>query len=160
MNYIGGIEGMNFTPISNYNKMLNSTKSFDVDQSETSSFDKILNQQVAMQSPQQIKGGVEVSDFDKIMSTTMDNAQNNNSQGTVGNYLNNLSASVGKGMNAVNDKMKAAERAQEAFAMGDDSVSVHDVMIAAEKSSLSFQMAMQLRNKMVNAYTEINQIRV
>lgn len=43
---------------------------------------------------------------------------------------------------------------QEAFARGED-VSVHDMMIASEKATLSLQMAMQIRNKMISAYTDI-----
>ncbi len=45
------------------------------------------------------------------------------------------------------------------MAMGED-VSVHDVMIASEKASLSMGMALQLRNKILSAYTEINNVRV
>ena len=59
-------------------------------------------------------------------------------------------------MDQAND---AADKAQEALAMGED-ISVHDVMIAAEKASLSLQMALQLRNKLLTAYQEINNVRV
>ena len=60
----------------------------------------------------------------------------------------------GNGLNDVNEKRMQADALQEAFARGED-VSVHDLMIASEKSALSLQMAMQLRNKMISAYTDI-----
>ena len=34
--------------------------------------------------------------------------------------------------------------------------SIHDAMIAAEKAQLSMQMAVQIRNRILTAYTEIN----
>ena len=35
---------------------------------------------------------------------------------------------------------------------------VHNVMIAVEKADLSFQLMMQVRNKIVNAYQEISRL--
>nr|WP_269438345.1 flagellar hook-basal body complex protein FliE [Phosphitispora fastidiosa] len=37
---------------------------------------------------------------------------------------------------------------------------LHQVMIAAEKSSLSFQLTLQIRNKVVEAYQEIMRMQV
>ena len=34
--------------------------------------------------------------------------------------------------------------------------SIHEAMIAAEKATLSMQMAVQVRNRILSAYTEIN----
>lgn len=157
MQFLGGVEGMKFTPITNYNSFLNANKSFEVDSG--SEFENILNQQtMAMQNPTTIQGGVEVSkNFEDVMSQASVQAANNDSPTT--NFLNSFSNSVGGGLNSVNDSVNAANKAQEALAMGED-VSVHDVMIAAEKASLNLSMATQLRNKMVSAYTEINNIRV
>ena len=52
-----------------------------------------------------------------------------------------------------------SERAEEILATGGD-ISAHEVMIAAEKSNLSLQMAVQIRNRLINAYTEINTMQV
>lgn len=157
MDYIGGVDGMNFTPINNYNKYLKETKALDVDLS-SSDFESVLKQQSdSLQDSIKINGGVQLNKIDdeiaknSIMDVSKDSP--------TGNFMNNMSTSINKGLNAVNDNIKAADRAQEAMAMGED-VSVHDVMIAAEKASLSLQMAMQLRNKVISAYTEINNIRV
>ena len=44
---------------------------------------------------------------------------------------------------------------QEDLAMG-GSTSIHEAMIAAQKAELSMQMAVQIRNRIITAYTEIN----
>jgi len=41
------------------------------------------------------------------------------------------------------------------FEMGDKDVSLGEVMIAANKSSLAFDATVQVRNKMVEAYKEV-----
>lgn len=46
------------------------------------------------------------------------------------------------------------------FAMGDDSVSLSDTMIAMQKSSIAFQATVQVRNKLVSAYHEIMNMQV
>ena len=73
--------------------------------------------------------------------------------------MNGVGSSIETSVKSLNDAQVEAENAQVAFARGDD-ISVHEVMIAAEKSNLAMQMAIQLRNKVINAYTEINQIKV
>lgn len=70
-----------------------------------------------------------------------------------------FASQVGNGfsnaLNAVNDAKLNAERLEEDLAMGGPT-SIHDAMIAAEKAELSLQMAVQIRNRILNAYTEIN----
>ncbi len=62
-------------------------------------------------------------------------------------------------LNSVDQKHKAAEKAVETFASGGN-IDIHSVMIASEKASLSMQLTMQLRNKIVQAYQELKHIRV
>ena len=64
-----------------------------------------------------------------------------------------------KGLNDLNKVTKQAETDLETFASGGD-ISVHDVMIASQKANLTMNMAIQLRNRLINAYTEINNVRV
>lgn len=157
MDYIGGIPGMNFTPITNYNKYLKDNKALDVDL-DNMSFENILKQQTdSLQSSFKIEGGVQVNNISDIAAqASMQSAQDG---GAGGNFIQSFSSSINKGLHSVNDAVKAADKAQEAMAMGEN-VSVHDVMIAAEKASLSMQMAMQLRNKLMSAYSELNNVRV
>lgn len=154
MQYVGGIDGMNFNPITNYNKYLKNNASFEVNSDVD--FESILNKQSTMvnQNVSQLKSGIEVT-----MNVDDLAPQATKSTEGVGSFMKSFGNSIGGGLNSVNDATNAANKAQEALAMGED-VSVHDVMIAAEKASLSLQMAMQLRNKLLNIYTEINNVKV
>lgn len=148
---------MNFTPISNYNNVLKNNMSFDVD--TNMDFENVLSKQAAaLQNPLPIKAGVEINNFDDILARNSVQAASQG-EGSMGDFMKSFSNSVGGGLNSVNNAVEAANSAQEAFATGANT-SVHDVMIASEKASLSLQMAMQLRNKLISAYTEINNIRV
>lgn len=60
----------------------------------------------------------------------------------------------------VSSSQKHAEELSQRFAMGDDSVSLSDTMIAMQKSSISFQATVQVRNKLVSAYQEIMNMQV
>lgn len=58
-------------------------------------------------------------------------------------------------LNQVNQTQIQAETLGKNFVMGDDSVSLSDVMIAGQKANLSFQATVQVRNKLVSAYQDI-----
>lgn len=49
---------------------------------------------------------------------------------------------------------------QSRFDVGDRSVTLADVMIASNKSSLSFEATLQIRNKLVDAYQSIMQMQI
>lgn len=53
-----------------------------------------------------------------------------------------------------------AEAMQQAFVMGDDKVSLSDVMIDMQKANISFQTTVQVRNKLVAAYNDIMNMQV
>jgi len=54
---------------------------------------------------------------------------------------------------------KQAEDNFETFASGGD-ISVHDVMISSQKSSLAMAMAIQLRNQALNTYNELKNMSI
>lgn len=74
-------------------------------------------------------------------------------------FMDRLNTAVSDGINSVNNDAVNAERAEEILASGGD-ISAHEVIIAAEKSNLSLQMAVQIRNRLLNAYTEINSMQI
>lgn len=160
MQYIGGIEGMNFTPITEYNKMLKSNSSFQVDKNAAEgnlgSFESVLNkqQESLTQDPIKLEGGIEAEVNASGYAPSSEGNKTN-----AGHLVQSIGSSLGSGLSSVDNLSQAANKAQESFAMGED-VSVHDVMIAAEKASLSLNMALQLRNKIMAAYTEINNVKV
>jgi len=53
-----------------------------------------------------------------------------------------------------------AEAMQKAFVMGDDKVSLSDVMIDMQKANISFQTTVQVRNKVIAAYNDIMNMQV
>ncbi len=59
----------------------------------------------------------------------------------------------------VNDMQQQADSAVEKFATGGD-VSTAEVLTAVQKADLAFKMMLQVRNKLVAAYEEIEAIRV
>ena len=75
------------------------------------------------------------------------------------NFMSKISGAFMDGINSVNNAAIDAEDKQEILAMGGD-ISAHEVMIAAEKSNLSLQMAIQIRNRLINAYSEINSMQI
>jgi len=54
----------------------------------------------------------------------------------------------------VNTQLQEADKMTEEFAMG-KSDSLHEVMLATEKSSISLSFLLQIRNKVLDAYQEI-----
>ena len=55
----------------------------------------------------------------------------------------------------VNGLQQNTSDLRTSFEMGDKDVSLGEVMIAANKSSLAFDATVQIRNKMVEAYKEV-----
>lgn len=156
MDFSGQIEGLKFSPISNYNSFLKETASFDVDAGME--FENILNKQSEkLQSQNKIQGGIELNRIDDVVGRN--SVQSIEGSDSTGTFISSVGNSINGGLSSVNNAVEAANKAQEAFAAGEN-VSVHDVMIASEKASLSLSMAIQLRNKLLGAYNEINNIKV
>ena len=65
--------------------------------------------------------------------------------------------------NSINEVSEAQNKSAEMgkkFALGDDSVSLSDVMVSMQKASIGFQATVQVRNKLVSAYHEIMNMQV
>lgn len=63
-------------------------------------------------------------------------------------------------LNQVNKAQLDAEKLGKDFVMGDDNLSLSDVMIAGQKANISFQATVQVRNKLVSAYHDIMNMQV
>ncbi|NVK31764.1 MAG: flagellar hook-basal body complex protein FliE [Gammaproteobacteria bacterium] len=58
-------------------------------------------------------------------------------------------------LDSVNSQQAAARKLATSFELGDPNVSLVDVMIQSQKSSISFRAAVEVRNKLLTAYQEI-----
>lgn len=63
-------------------------------------------------------------------------------------------------LDQVNNIQAQSQQLGQSFAMGDDKVSLSDVMISMQKANISFQTTIQVRNKLVSAYHEIMNMQI
>jgi len=57
-------------------------------------------------------------------------------------------------VNSVNDAQHAAAQTQQAFLAGEP-VELHEVMIKAEEAGLTMDLLLEIRNKLMSAYSDI-----
>ena len=121
---------MSLNAISNYNKYLQGNASFNLE--------------------------AEAVDFANKLETASKNfpLKDKNDPAGMGNFMNKISNGIGNGLDSINRTKLEADRLQEDLAMG-GATSIHEAMIAAQKAELSLQMAVQVRNRIISAYTEI-----
>ena len=60
----------------------------------------------------------------------------------------------------VNQTQQQADQMAEKLAAGDTNQNLHEVMIALQTASVSFQEMVQVRNKLVSAYQDVMNIQV
>ncbi|HSE59745.1 MAG TPA: flagellar hook-basal body complex protein FliE [Nitrospiraceae bacterium] len=70
-------------------------------------------------------------------------------------FLDSLKSAISQ----VNDVQLEAGRAVDALMTG-QTENVHQTMVALQKADASFQLMMQVRNKLVAAYEEINRMQI
>lgn len=70
-------------------------------------------------------------------------------------FLDSLKSAIGK----VNDTQLEAGRAVETLMAG-ETQDLHRTMVALQQADVSFQLMMQIRNKLVTAYEEIQRMQV
>lgn len=63
-------------------------------------------------------------------------------------------------LDQVSASQNQADQMGQKFAMGDDTVTLSDTMIAMQKANIDFQAAVQVRNKLISAYHEIMNMQV
>lgn len=64
-----------------------------------------------------------------------------------------------RSINEVNSMQQEADRAVERLVTGED-VTPAEVLTAVQKADIAFKLMMQIRNKLVQAYQELQNIRV
>lgn len=63
-------------------------------------------------------------------------------------------------LDSVNQAQTGAAQLGQKFTMGDDKVSLSDVMISMQKANISFQTTVQVRNRLVSAYHDIMNMQI
>ena len=126
----------NFNAIDSYNKYLQNNSKFMVDTTAPTDFEAALEN----------------------ASKSYPLHDKHDPQG-LGNFAGKVGNALGDSLNAVNDLRLQANRMQEDIAMG-GSTDIHAAMIAAEKAALGMQMAIQVRNRMLSAYTDITNMAI
>jgi len=63
-------------------------------------------------------------------------------------------------LNAVSQTQNQASQLQRAVQMGDSSVSLEQTMVAMQKAQIGFQATIQVRNRLVQAYSDIMNMQV
>ena len=72
----------------------------------------------------------------------------------------NFADALKNSLTEVSEAQKGAGELGKRFTLGDDSVSLSDVMVSMQKASIGFQATLQVRNKLVSAYHEIMNMQV
>lgn len=73
--------------------------------------------------------------------------------------LQNFSNVLKQSLDAINTKQVESDNAIQSFVQGDD-VEISDVMLATKEAELSLKYAVEIRNKIVDAYKEISQMQI
>ncbi|WP_338564300.1 flagellar hook-basal body complex protein FliE [Erwinia sp. E_sp_B04_7] len=63
-------------------------------------------------------------------------------------------------LDKISDTQTAARAQAQDFELGKPGINLNDVMVDLQKSSVSMQMGIQVRNKLVSAYQEIMNMQV
>lgn len=117
-------------------------------------------------------GGIDSSAIESMLAQLKASAQRPRAEATNGlNFAASLQKAqssskvdftdaLKNSLDQVNQTQLKAETLGKNFVMGDDSVSLSDVMIAGQKANISFQATVQVRNKLVSAYQDIMNMQV
>lgn len=71
----------------------------------------------------------------------------------------NFSDVIDKAINKVNESQVNANNAIEGLIKGED-VSMHEVMLSMQESQISMQLMLEIRNKLYEAYQEVNRVQL
>ena len=125
-----------FDAVNNYNEFLKKNSSFKFDANSPTDFE------IALEN-----------------ATQKHPVNDKNDPSGMGNFATQIGSALNNSLDSINRAQIEADRMQEDLAMG-GSTSIHDAMIAAEKANLSLQMAVQVRNRILSAYTEISNMAI
>lgn len=71
-----------------------------------------------------------------------------------------FAATMKSALDKISETQTTARAQAQDFEMGKPGIALNDVMVDLQKSSISMQMGVQVRNKLVSAYSEIMNMQV
>ncbi|MCE3223616.1 MAG: fliE [Nitrospira sp.] len=71
----------------------------------------------------------------------------------------NFMGSLKEAISHINDAQSGASQAVDALVTG-QTTNIHQTMVALQQADVSFQLMMQVRNKLVSAYEEIQRMQI
>lgn len=80
-------------------------------------------------------------------------------EGSEAGATSNFMGSLKEAISSINDAQTGASQAVDALATG-QSNNIHQTMVALQQADVSFQLMMQVRNKLVSAYEEIQRMQI
>lgn len=92
---------------------------------------------------------------ESIFNTNFNVGQVENKNENIKSFSNYLTEKLDE----VNDKQILANEVTNKFIAGED-ISIHEVMLATEEAKMSLQLAVQVRNKLLEAYQELNRMQL
>lgn len=96
--------------------------------------------------------GVNQNLFSTVTATTTSPIKPADAQKSFASFLKDA-------INKVNDEQIQANQLTEKLVKGEN-VDLHQVMIAAQKASISLQLTLEIRNKVIEAYQEMMRMQV
>jgi len=98
-----------------------------------------------------------ISSIDSVLQQMRVLAKASASSTTAGSEVagGGFAGALKKSLDRISDTQQNAYSQAEAFELGKPGVALNDVMVDMQKANISFQMGLQVRNKVVAAYQEI-----
>ena len=94
-----------------------------------------------------------------LQQLQMTSLQANNKSNDVTSHID-FGATMKAELDKISETQTSARTQAQDFEMGKPGIALNDVMVDLQKSSISMQMGIQVRNKLVSAYTDIMNMQV
>jgi flagellar hook-basal body complex protein FliE len=97
-----------------------------------------------------------IRSVDSVLAQVQRASQSSTQRATGADFGN----AIAKALGSVSNQQVQAQNLQQRFQLEDPNVSLEDTMIAMQKGQIGFQAAVQVRNKLVQAYSDIMNMQV
>ncbi len=81
-------------------------------------------------------------------------------RGSAGVGAASFSGALSEALKSVSNQQLQAEKLQHEFQLGNPNVSLEETMVSMQKAQIGFQAALTVRNRFVQAYTDVMNMQV